>query len=136
MEYLYVITFLNGVLTVLFDLAYQSYLPSLAEREKLVEGNSKLQISVWIAQIGGPGLGGVLISLLTAPIAILLDALTSYLVSAFSLTLIRKDEPMYKAASKSILSEVGSGLRLVFTNPYLRAIACEAAAYNLFSQVS
>src|SRR5688572_27874761 len=56
-EYLYVVAFLLGVLTVFFDLAYQAYLPSLVEREQLTEGNSKLQASASAAEVGGPGLG-------------------------------------------------------------------------------
>ena len=55
---LYVVGFLVGICTVFFDVAYQSYLPSLVEREQIIEGNSKLEISRSAAQIGGPGLGG------------------------------------------------------------------------------
>src|ERR1051326_2202228 len=62
---LFAVAFVVGVLTVFFDVAYQSYLPSLIERDQLVEGNSKLQTTVSAATIGGPGLGGVLIGLLT-----------------------------------------------------------------------
>src|SRR5438105_3532280 len=71
---LYVVSFLVGILTVFFDVAYQSYLPALVERAQLVEGNSKLQVSVSGAQIAGPALGGGLIQLATAPYAILVDA--------------------------------------------------------------
>ena len=58
---LYVVGFVNGCLTVFFDVAYQSYLPSLVEREQIVEGNSKLQTTVSVANVSGPGLAGVLI---------------------------------------------------------------------------
>ena len=58
---LYVVGFLVGVLTVFFDVSYQSYLPSLVEREQLVEGNSKLEISRSAASSPGPGLAGVLV---------------------------------------------------------------------------
>ena len=44
-----------------FDVAYQSYLPSVVERDQLVEGNSKLEITRSAAQILGPGIAGILI---------------------------------------------------------------------------
>ncbi len=56
---LYVVGFLVGIHTVFFDVAYQSYLPSLIDREALVEGNSKLQVTVSGAGIAGPGLAGL-----------------------------------------------------------------------------
>ena len=65
---------MNGCLTVFFDVAYQSYLPSIVDRDQLVEGNSKLEITRSASQILGPGLAGVLIGLLRAPFAILIDA--------------------------------------------------------------
>ncbi|MDP2350102.1 MAG: MFS transporter, partial [Chloroflexota bacterium] len=52
---LYVVGFLNGCLTVFFDVAYQSYLPSIVDRDQLVEGNSKLEITRSASQILGPG---------------------------------------------------------------------------------
>ncbi len=77
-EQLYFVGFLAGVLTVFFDVAYQSYLPALVERDQLVEGNSKLEVSNSIASIAGPGIAGVLVQILTAPIAIFVNSL-SYL---------------------------------------------------------
>ncbi len=58
LEQLYLVQFLVGVLTVVFDVAYQSWLPSLIPSQHLVEGNSKLEMSDSVAQIAGPGLGG------------------------------------------------------------------------------
>ncbi|MGZ8783414.1 MAG: MFS transporter, partial [Gaiellaceae bacterium] len=55
---LYVVGFSVGVLTVFFDVSYQSYLPSLVKREEIIEGNSKLEISRSGAQLAGPGLAG------------------------------------------------------------------------------
>ena len=88
---LYVVGFAVGVLTVFFDVSYQSYLPSLVERDQLIEGNSKLEISRSAAQLAGPGLGGVLVEALTAPVAVLVDAI-SFLASAIFLFRIRKEE--------------------------------------------
>jgi MFS family permease len=135
-EYLIVIAFLVGLFTVFFHLAYQSYLPSLVTRDQLVEGNSKLTASQSIAEIGGPGLAGLLIEFLSAPFAILLDAFT-YAVSALTLGLIRRPEPAPSPPTTKInlVHEVSEGLRVVFGNQYLRAIAGEAASYNVFWNV-
>ena len=62
---LYVVGFVVGICTVFFDVAYQSYLPSLVERDQLVEGNSKLEISRSAAQIAGPGSPARMIARLT-----------------------------------------------------------------------
>src|SRR5207237_3973828 len=70
---LFLVAFVVGVLTVFFDVAYQSYLPSLVARDQLVEGNSKLQGSASVAQLGGPGVAGPMVKLVTAPYAILAD---------------------------------------------------------------
>ncbi|MDQ3876384.1 MAG: MFS transporter, partial [Actinomycetota bacterium] len=88
---LYGVGFFVGVCTVLFDVAYQSYLPSLVAREQLVEGNSKLEVSRSGAQLAGPALAGVMIEALRAPIAILADAI-SFLASGLLIFGIRKRE--------------------------------------------
>jgi MFS family permease len=95
---LYVVGFLIGIFTVFFDVAYMSYLPALVEREHIIEGNSKLEVSRSSAQIGGPGFGGVLVQIFTAPYAILVDAV-SFLGSGLFILRIRKQEPRPEAAS-------------------------------------
>ena len=67
---LYIVGFLVGIHTVFFDVAYQSYLPSLVDRDSLMEGNSKLNVTSSGAQVAGPGVAGGLIALATAPYAI------------------------------------------------------------------
>src|SRR6478736_1768397 len=96
---LYVVGFLVGTCTVFFDVAYQSYLPALVEREQIIEGNSKLEISRSAAQIGGPGLAGLLVQAVTAPYAVLADAI-SYLGSGIFILAIRKDETAPERATK------------------------------------
>ena len=91
-ELLYAVGFLTGVLTVFFDVAYQSYLPILVERSQLVEGNARLEVSRSVAQVVGPGLGGTLVQLVSAPVAIAVDAL-SFLASAGFLAGIGRAEP-------------------------------------------
>ncbi|GLV60655.1 MFS transporter [Dictyobacter sp. S3.2.2.5] len=135
-ELVYLVALLVGLFTVIFDLAYKAYLPAILGREHLVEGNSKLQLSSSVAQIGGPGLGGLLVQLLTAPFALLFDA-CSFLVSALGVLLIRQREeaPASTRTAGSMWRQIGAGLQLTFHNPYLRLLALAAMTYNLFSQV-
>jgi MFS family permease len=86
---LYVVGFVNGLMTVFFDVADQSYLPTILERDELVEGNSKLQLSQSAAQILGQPLGGGFVAVLSAPVAVLVDAV-SYLASAGLIVSIRE----------------------------------------------
>jgi predicted MFS family arabinose efflux permease len=129
MAQLYVVIALAGFCTVFFDVAYQSYLPSLVERENLLEGNSKLAMSSSAAEIAGPSLTGLLVQLITAPIAILFDAV-SFLISAASVILIRKPEPASQASA--ITPHPIAGLRFVFGHALLRPLACFSATAFLF----
>jgi len=133
-EYLYLVGFALGVFTVFFDLGYQAYLPALVQRRLLTAANSRLQMSASAAELGGPGLGGLLVQALTAPYALAVDA-ASYLVSIISLVLIRKREPEPTPADgEPLLAAVRGGFRFTFRNAYVRAIAGEAATFNLFEQ--
>ena len=114
MEQLYAVAFLAGCLDVVFSAAYPAYVPSLIGVDRVVEGNSKLATSSAIAEVGGPGLAGALVQIISAPFAILVDAL-SYLVSALSVALIRTPEPARPAreASSRVIGEIAEGLRVV-----------------------
>ncbi|MGO8949987.1 MAG: MFS transporter [Ktedonobacterales bacterium] len=134
--YLFIIWFLVGIGTVFFQLAYQSFLPSLVPARHLAEGNSKLSASESVAEIGGPGLAGVLLQVVIAPVALLVDAL-SFLVSAVSLVRIKTPEPIHAASAtqRNLWREIAEGFRMTFGDPRLRAFAGEAATYNLFWQI-
>jgi MFS family permease len=134
-ELLYGVGFLVGVLTVFFDVAYQSYLPALVEREALVEGNSKLEVSRSVAQVTSPAVGGVLVQLVTAPVAIAADAL-SFLASAVLLLGIGRAETRPAASGRNVWREIGEGLGVIRDSPLLRAIAACTSTSNLFSQVA
>lgn len=123
-EQLYVVAFGNSILTVLFDVAYQSYLPSLVGRGDLLEGNSKLSASASVAEVGGFGLAGWLVQLLSGPTTILIDAV-SFVVSAVSLSAIRTREarPAPVPHNSSVVREIGEGLRVVLHHPLLRTLA-------------
>ena len=123
-----------GSLTVLFDVTYTSYVPTVVGRDQLIAGNSRLQVSASAAAIGGPGLGGLLVQALTAPVALVVDAI-SYLVSAVNLLLIRTVELEPGAGHRaSMIREVRDGFALLLGHRSLRALAGVAGTYNLFSQ--
>ena len=135
---LYMVGFVVGVLTVFFDVSYQSYLPSLVSRDRLIEGNSKLEVSRSGAQLAGPGLAGALVEALTAPIAVLVDAL-SFLASGFFLFRIKQEERAptraERQAGPGMRAELLEGLRYVLGNRYLRWIAASTATFNFFSNL-
>ncbi|MGH3071745.1 MAG: MFS transporter [Gaiellaceae bacterium] len=132
---LYAVGFAVGVGTVFFDLAYMSYLPRLVARAELVEGNAKLETSRSAAQVGGPGLGGLLVSALTAPVAIAVDA-ASYLASALLMGRIRTVEDVApRDGRRSLRAELREGLGYVFRHPYQRGIVVAVAISNFFGQL-
>jgi MFS family permease len=132
-EYLIAITLLVGILKVFFHLAYQTFLPTLVERDQLVEANSKLSASKSMAEVGGPGLAGMLVELVTAPFALLLDAL-SFVASAITIWRIGQPEPLPSGSARQrpMNEELSAGFRVISNNRYLIAFAGEAAMYNLF----
>jgi MFS family permease len=122
-----------GIASVLFDVSWMSYVPTLVKDPKLyVEASVKMGISSSSADVAGPGLAGVLVSVLTAPVALIVDAF-SYLVSVFSLLLIRASEPRPEppAVKRHLLTELRDGLRWVFRDPVLRWLACIGFCCNL-----
>jgi MFS family permease len=133
---LYVVGFGTGIGTVFFDVAYQSYLPSLVERTGLVEGNSKLEVSRSGAQLAGPGLAGILVGAIGAPYAILVDAI-SYVGSAVLLVRIRREEASPKQAeAPSMGREIMEGLRYVLGHRLWRPIAVSIAIANFFNTLA
>jgi len=133
MGQIYIVIALAGILTVLFNTAYRAYLPSLVEQEKIVEGNAKLTLSESAAEVIGPGLTGVLVQTITAPIAILFDAL-SFLFSAVTLAVIRKQEPPLAPPEErqSMVHEARLGMSTLLHQPVLLALTAEAATSSFF----
>ena len=133
---LYVVGFVVGICTVFFDVAYQSFLPSLVAREQLVEGNSKLEVSRSAAQLGGPGVGGLLVSAITAPYAVLADAV-SFAWSGLLIARIRRAEVVpARAEHASMRQELIEGVRYIVRDPRWRAIAEYVAIVNFFYSVA
>jgi MFS family permease len=121
---LLVVAALEAVLTSFFDAADNAFLPTVVERERLVEANSALAASGSMAEFAGFGLSGILVQLLTGPVTIAINAVT-YVVSAVLLMTIRQEEapPPPVADREPVLDEVRHGLRLVRHDPTLRAFA-------------
>ena len=137
----YIVAFIAGTLEVFFDVAYQSYLPSIVERDELVEGNSKLELSRAGSQVAGPTVAGFLIQAIGAPFAIAFDAI-SYLGAALFIGLIKREEtgpePHDPADGKrpSMWQEARAGIGYVVSNKYLRSIAACTGTANLFGNIS
>ncbi len=132
MEQLYVVTFVVGVFSVFFEVADYAYVPSLVGRESVVEANSKLQISYSAAEAGGPGVAGLLVQFISAPGAIVIDAV-SFLVSAILLRRIETPEPpVGPQTSRGVRHDVGSGLRALLGHRLLRPIVLASIADSIF----
>lgn len=131
--HLYIITALVGVMTVFFRVADQSYLPFLVGREQLFEGNSKLGVTSSIAEVGGPPMAGVLVQLITAPIAIFLDAL-SFVASALFVGAIRTPEPPISTHEERprLFRQIVEGANVILHSPILRPIAAAAGTRSFF----
>jgi MFS family permease len=135
-NHLYAVTFLVGALSPFSDVAGASFLPSLVGRDRLIEGNSKLAMGRSIAEIVGPGAGGWLVQLVTAPVAIAVDTIP-FLISALFLGRIQTPEPapMPSDPAQTVWREIGEGLRLVAGSRLLRPIAACIAMMSLFNSV-
>lgn len=136
MGQLYLVTFLAGSLTLLFNIAHISLLPSLVQHEQLVEGNSKLELSRSGAVIVGPSIAGLLIQLVTAPFAIVLDALSFLGSAAFLARIHTKEKEQTPPVSKSPPSfwlDLLTGIQTIVRHPILRSFLASLAAFNFFS---
>ena len=135
---LFVVTLGSGILTVFFDVAYQSYLPSLVGREHLVEGNAKLAGSAQVATVAGPSVAGGLVQVIGSSAAVAVDS-ASFVVSAVAVGAIRTPEPkpaVPAGGHPRLVHDIAEGLSFVFGNALLRAIAATTATANLFSGIA
>ncbi|MCA5924294.1 MFS transporter [Curtobacterium oceanosedimentum] len=130
---LVVLVGLLGAFTVAFEVSYQSFLPTVVGRRQLERANGRLQATAATAEVGGPGLGGLLVQVLSAPWALAVHALT-YVVSAVALLGIRAPEPRPASTGRSALRDLGEGLRFVGRDRYLVSLVGFAGIYNLFAQ--
>jgi Na+/melibiose symporter-like transporter len=132
-EQLYLVAALTGVLTVIFNVAYQASLPGLVRREHLLEGNSKLGLSDSVAEIAGTPLGGLLVQLVSGPITMLIDA-ASFVFSALMLRRIRAEDPPPAPAEQHehVWRDLATGLRAIWADPLRRAMAGTSTIQSFF----
>jgi len=128
---LVVVSLLTGFARVFFDVGYQSYVPSVVGRDRVLAGNSSMETVRASGQVVGPGLGGWLVTLVGAANVVLLQAAT-FAVSALSLLAIRAPEVAVPAPAgrPGLRAQIGEGLVFVGRNPVLRAVAVASAASN------
>ncbi len=131
LEQLYVVGFLEGTLSVLFFVSYSSLFVSLVPRERYVEANSLLHGSRALSYVSGPSLGGLLVQVLSAPAALIADAI-SFLVSAFSLSRISPTEPPTETAERG---HVAAGWRYIRSSPIVFASLLATSTINFFNFV-
>ncbi|MEU8470940.1 MFS transporter [Streptomyces sp. NPDC029006] len=132
---LYVVALVTGVATVFFDVAHQSYLPQIVPRDQLVAGNGSLETIRSTAQVTGPGLGGGLVQLVGAHLAVIADAVGYVLSALFLLRIDQPEQPPEPVAGSSLRKDIGEGIRFVTGHPLLRVIAATTALANLCAAV-
>lgn len=132
---LYAVALAHGILNVFFDVAYHSYLPHLVGREKLVEGNAKLEAVGSVSHLGGPGVAGQLIRLATAPTALVIDAVAMVASALFITRINKREEKPTRRADAHLVREIVDGLRFVLGDRLLRAIVASSATFKLFSSI-
>ncbi|MET9666781.1 MFS transporter [Streptomyces sp. NPDC006475] len=132
----FAVAFVIGTMSVFFDLAYQSYVPGLVGRERLMEANGKLQVSESVAEVAGPGTAGALISVLSAPVVLIADAM-SYVFSTVALMWMPADEPPARSVESdkptpSVWTSIREGVSVISRHPVLRWCTVAAVATALF----
>ncbi|WP_138414078.1 MFS transporter [Sinomonas gamaensis] len=135
MWHLFVVAAIVGIATVFFDVAYQSYIPLLVDRELVADANGKLEATAQTARLAGPALGGFLLTVVTAPLLFAGEA-AGYLVSALCLARVRDTETLrQRAAGSRLPAEIREGAAFVVSHPLIRRIVASTAVGNLFSSV-
>lgn len=121
-----------GLLTLFYDSAAQSILPRLVPRRSLVLANARLSQAGTVAQTAGPALGGAIVGWLTAPVALLVDAV-SYAVSAILLAVIRLDEPKAgpRVAGRHVGHDILDGLRWTYSHRTVAPLALSVHVWFL-----
>jgi MFS family permease len=132
MPQLFVVGFATGTLSVVFDISWNTLFVTVTERGRYVEAMALLNGSRSLASVGGPTIGGLLVQVLGAPLAMLGDAL-SFLGSVVFLRRIRSPEPPIEAEPGSIREQLMVGLSFVFRDGIMRAVLLSVATINLFT---
>ncbi|BCJ50691.1 MFS transporter [Actinoplanes sp. NBRC 14428] len=125
---------LYGVGSVFFEVAYYAVVPTIVHRSDLMRANSRLQTSASVSLLLGTNVGGLLTQILTAPFALIVDALT-FVASALSLRSMKVDEQVHVPADRppARRKQIWEGLRYVARQPVLRSLTASSALYNFFT---
>ena len=130
--HLFIAAAINGLATVFFDVSYQSYVPILVPKDKIAPANSALETTSQISGIGGPAIVGFLLTVIKAPLVLIVDAI-SFLFSVTSLAVIRDREvPAPKHERQPLRKEIAEGVKFVWNNKIIRSISFSTATNNLF----
>lgn len=128
--WVFVVSLLYGVLNVFFELAVQTWVPSIVSGEKLVAANSQIESTRQVAGTAGPSLGGLLVQVISAPLTLLLNV-ALYFLSAFMFNQIQAKEERRLTNRRLVWHEIGEGLSAVWSNPILRPLVFSSAVYNI-----
>ena len=134
MEVLYATMGATILVTVWFDTANRSFLPAIVGREELLDANSRLEATASASRVAGPSLGGLLVQLLTAPFAVLVDAL-SFVVSAALIGSIHAPEApaaRRRTGVRALGRELAGGFQFVLGHRLLRTLTLAVAASHFF----
>lgn len=129
MPILYLVAFATGTLGVLFMVAEQTVFTSLVKPAEYIEANSLLIGSRSVSIVGGKTIGGLLVAVLTAPVAIVVDALTFL----FSALFVRRAEVPEPPAATPDSGGLAAGYRFIRQTPLLQASLLGTATFNLFN---
>jgi MFS family permease len=131
---LYIVGFLVGTCAVLFDISWATLFISIVPRRDVVEANSKLSATRALSYVVGPSVAGVLVQVLTAPVTLMVDAV-SFVASALFLGRIRAQEPAVETNGESAVQSLKGGFRYVFGDELIRPSLLCTATINLFNYV-
>jgi MFS family permease len=124
------VTLVQGICAVFFDVAYRSILPAFVPTNKLLAANSRLEVTSSAATAGGPALAGLVIDLLRAPTAVIVNALTFAVSAGCTASTRFEEQPRKRLKESSFKGEIVEGLRLVFSDSTMRAIVGASGVIN------
>ncbi|MEV5242995.1 MFS transporter [Streptomyces cinnamoneus] len=135
MEVLYVVAVVVGMVTVFFDVAYQSYVPVLVPEDDIAAANARLEATAQVSTLGGPALAGLLMRVVSAPVVMLVDAF-AYLASFLCLSATKDGEQRSALAHRGkgrLLTDIAEGVRFVRDQPVIRRLAMSMGVSNFFA---
>jgi MFS family permease len=130
-----VVVFVVGAFNLLFDVSEGSFIPFVIPRDRLVEGNAKIEASYSTAQTAGPAIGGALVTILTAPYAVLVTAVGLIGSASFLSRMTTPEAQPHVDHQRSVRQDIVEGLRFVRHHPILRPILLTAIGQNFFGFV-